>query len=94
MKAQRETVHVTVENIKKTVPACRRCRLRSNEMLEDPYLPMLCRKCVGVIRDYPEYAHFIPLDKPPFDVARLCLWEHERECGCWADGCRFPEQNS
>lgn len=87
MKAQ-----VTVENIKRTVPACRRCRLRSNEMLDDRLLPMLCKKCVAVIKD--EYPGMVPINPPIFERARECLWNHERECGCWADGCKFPEQNS
>lgn len=89
MRRGEPQVDVTVTNIKKLVPACRRCRLRSNEMLADPYQPMLCKKCCEVIKE--EYPQMVPLDKPDFEKARLCLWEHERECECWHDGCRFPE---
>ena len=84
------TVHVTIENIKKTVPACRRCRLRSNEMLDDMHLPMLCKKCVGVIRD--QYPQMVPLEEAGLERSRDCLWNHERECGCWAEGLTFPAE--
>lgn len=90
MKRQREAeVVVQVTNLKSLLPACRRCRIRSDQMLRDNYQPMLCDKCREVISE--EYPHMVPLDKVDYDRARSCLWEHERECQCWADGCRFPE---
>lgn len=91
MRRGEPQVDVTVTNIKKLVPACRRCRIRSNEMLADDYQPMLCKKCCEVIRD--EYPRMVPLDKPDFQKARECLWEHERECDCWHEGCRFPDES-
>jgi len=84
------TAHVT--NLKGLLPACRRCRIRSDQMLRDSYQPMLCDKCREVISS--EYPHMVPLDKVDFNRARCCLWEHERECECWHEGCRFPTEAS
>ena len=84
------TAHVT--NLKGLLPACRRCRIRSDQMLRDLYQPVLCKKCCEVISS--EHPHMVPLDPPNFEQARRCLWEHERECECWHEGCRFPTEAS
>ena len=68
MRRGEPQVDVTVTNIKKLVPACRRCRIRSNDLMTDPYQPVLCPKCTEVIRD--EYPQMVPLDKPDFEKAR------------------------
>lgn len=80
---------VTVINLKKLLPACRRCRIRSDEMLRDLHQPMICDKCREVIRE--EVPHFVSTDPVPLEQARECLWNHERECNCWENGVRFPE---
>ena len=79
------TAHVT--NLKGLLPACRRCRIRSDQMLRDSYQPMLCDKCREVMRE--DYRHFILAEPCDFDKARDCLWNHERECNCWNDGLKF-----
>jgi hypothetical protein len=81
-------IEVEVVNLKKLLPACRRCRIRSNEMLADKYQPMICDKCREVI--VLEYPHMVPLVPVPLERARECLWEHERECECWQEGLKFP----
>lgn len=89
-KRDRVEAKAEITNLKKLLPACRRCRIRSTEMLRDEYQPVLCSKCVDVIKE--EYPHMVPLDKPDFEKARECLWNHERECECWHEGCRFPTE--
>jgi hypothetical protein len=89
MKRRSEEAAVQVTNLKGVLPACRRCRKHSDQMLRDPYQPMLCDNCREVIAD--EYPHMVPLDKVDFDRARCCLWEHERECECWHEGLTFPQ---
>ena len=84
------TAHVT--NLKGLLPACRRCRIRSDQMLRDPHQPMLCDKCRDVISS--EHSTMVSIDPVPFEQARRCLWEHERECECWHEGCRFPTEAS
>ena len=88
---QKEEVQVEVTNLKKLLPACKRCRIRSTEMLEDKHLPVLCRKCVGVISEY--YPHMRPISEAPFEKSRECLFNHERECSCWEEGLTFPEKS-
>jgi len=83
-------VQVQITNLKKVLPACRRCRIRSDEMLRDDYQPMICNRCRDVITD--EYPHMISIDKPDFEKSRECLFNHERECACWEEGLRFPEK--
>ena len=90
MKQQKETAVAQVTNLKGLLPACRRCRIRSDQMLRDEHQPMLCDKCREVILS--EYPHMVPVDKVPFERARECLWNHERECPCWHEGCRFPKE--
>jgi len=80
---------VSIVNLKKLLPACRRCRIRSDEMLRNMHQPMICSKCQGVIEE--EFSHFISIDPIPFEQARECLFNHERECSCWEAGVRFPE---
>jgi len=80
---------VSIVNLKKLLPACRRCRIRSDEMLRDLHQPMICDKCREVIRQ--EAPHFISIDPVPLEQARECLFNHERECGCWEVGTQFPE---
>lgn len=89
MRRNEPEAKVEITNIKKIVPACRRCRIRTNDLMTDLFQPVLCPKCADVIRT--EFSHMVPLDLPNFEKARLCLWEHERECNCWHDGCRFPD---
>jgi len=92
MKQKKDSeIHVEVTNLKKLLPACRRCRIRSDEMLRDEYQPLICSKCADVIRT--DWPHMVPLDKPDFNKARECLWNHDRECGCWWEGLRFPERS-
>ena len=89
MRRNEPQVEVQITNLKKLLPACRRCRIRSDEMLRDDYQPMLCDKCRDVIaNDYPQ---MVPIDKTDFQKARNCLFNHERECDCWHEGLRFPE---
>ncbi len=88
MKSIEPQVEVAITNLKKLLPACRRCRIRSDEMLRDDYQPMLCDKCRQVISE--EYPHMVSLDKTDFQKARNCLFNHERECDCWHEGLRFP----
>ncbi len=89
MKRAKEEAAVDVTNLKKVLPACRRCRIRSDQMLRDKHQPMLCDKCREVIAD--EYPHMVPVDPVPFEKARECLWNHERECECWCSGLTFPQ---
>ncbi len=88
MRRNQPQAAVQITNLKGVLPACRRCRIHSDEMLRDAYQPMLCKKCVNVIAD--EYPHMVPIDKADFAKARNCLWNHERECDCWHEGLRFP----
>ena len=82
------TIQVAVTNLKKLLPACRRCRKRSDQMLRDDYQPMICDLCREVISvDYP---HMVPLEPVPYERARECLHNHERECECWQEGLKFP----
>lgn len=90
MRRDKQVASVEITNLKKLLPACRRCRIRSDEMLRDAFQPMLCTKCVQVIKD--DFPHMVPLDKPDFQKARDCLFNHERECNCWEEGLRFPDQ--
>jgi hypothetical protein len=87
----RDQIHVAVhvENIAKYTPACRRCRKRSDQMLRDMYQPMICDTCREAIRN--DYPHYVALTPVPFEQARHCLWNHERECSCWEDGVQFPD---
>ena len=86
----KEKVKVEIINLKTLLPACRRCRIRSDEMLRDDYQPMICDKCRDVIsQDFP---HMVPLEPIPFEKARECLWEHQRECECWQAGIQFPPE--
>lgn len=88
MRRNEPQVNVQVTNIKKIVPACRRCRIRTNgEMLMNLYQPMICKKCQGVMEE--EYRHFILAEPANLEKARECLWNHERECGCWCEGLKF-----
>lgn len=84
-------VTVEVTNLKRLVPACKRCRKRV-ELFVDKYQPVLCQSCSEAIRaDFP---HMVPLDIPPIEAVRECLWDHDRECNCWSDGCKFPQQEA
>lgn len=78
---------VEVVNLKKIDPACKRCRKRV-ELFIDPHQPVLCRTCVHAMRS--DWPHMVPLDIPPIEVVRECLWNHDRECNCWSDGLKFP----
>lgn len=82
------SIKVEVTNLKRVLPACRRCRRRSDQMLRDALLPMLCDKCRGVISE--EYPAMVPLEPVPLERARECLWNHDTDCGCWGEGVRFP----
>ena len=78
---------VSITNLKRLLPACRRCRIRSDEMLRDLHQPMICDKCREVIKEsYPQYILAEPCN---FERARECLWNHERECSCWEEGLKF-----
>lgn len=88
MRNNKHEVEVEIVNLKKLLPACRRCRIRSDEMLRDSYQPMICNKCRDVIAT--DWPHMVPIDPVPFEKARECLFNHERECSCWEDGLRFP----
>jgi predicted metal-binding protein len=90
MRHNRNLPDVEVTNLKRILPACRRCRIRSDEMLRDDYQPMICNRCRDVISE--SYPHMVPIDKVDFEKARNCLWNHERECACWEEGLRFPEK--
>jgi len=87
-KNKNSEVYVEVTNIKKTVPACKRCRKRV-ELFIDPYQPVLCQSCSEAIRS--DYPHLVPLDIPAIELVRECLWNHDRECNCWSDNLRFPD---
>jgi len=89
MRRVKEEARVAVTNLKGLLPACRRCRLRSDEMLRDKHQPLLCSKCRDVISS--EYPHMVPIEEVPFERARDCLWNHERECECWHEGLTFPQ---
>ena len=89
MNKDKPTVQIT--NLKKLLPACRRCRIRSDEMLRNMYQPMICTKCQNVMEE--EYRHFILAEPADFEKCRNCLWNHERECNCWEDGLTFPEKS-
>lgn len=91
MKRAKEEAAVDVTNLKKVLPACRRCRIRSDQMLRNLHQPMICDKCQQVMEE--EYRHFILAEPADFEKARECLWNHERECGCWADGLKFLEKD-
>lgn len=83
-------MQIEVTNLKKLLPACRRCRIRSDQMLRDDYQPMICDKCrSAIVEDFP---HMVPLEKIPLDKARECLYNHERECECWQEGVTFPDE--
>ena len=92
MKNRHESqIEVHVTNLKKLLPACRRCRIRSDQMLRDEYQPMICKKCRDVMKE--EYPHMVSLDKADFEKSRECLFNHERECNCWEEGLRFPDEH-
>jgi hypothetical protein len=86
----KEKVKVEIINLKTLLPACRRCRIRSDEMLRDDHQPMICDKCRDVIRE--DFPFMVALEKIPLDKARECLYNHERECECWQEGIQFPPE--
>ena len=83
-------VQVDITNLKRILPACRRCRVRSDQMLRDSEQPMICDKCRDVIKN--DFPHMVPLERIPFERARECLFNHERECECWQEGIAFPPE--
>jgi hypothetical protein len=82
------SVQVAVTNLKRVLPACRRCRKRSDQMLRDVYQPMICDNCRDVIAN--DYPHMVPLQPVPYERARECLWNHDKDCVCWEEGVQFP----
>lgn len=84
-----DEVTVKITNLKRILPACKRCRVR-DELFHDPHQPVLCQKCVNVIRE--DWPGMVPLDIPPIEMVRECLWNHDRECNCWSDGLEFPKE--
>lgn len=83
-------IGVQVTNLKTLLPACRRCRKRSDQMLRDDYQPMLCDNCRDVIAS--DFPHMVPLQKIPLHKARECLYNHDRDCDCWEQGVAFPPE--